>query len=267
MKIIKNLSFGVLILAFIFTTKANAQEEKKEEFKPVFITVTKTHRNSNPDIDNSDWMKIEKEYFDKVTMKNDLIIGSGVYFHYFTPDDSEVLLVSVYKNWEDIENASAVTAKLIDEAWPNEEDRSNFFKKQSGHYEDQHSDEIYVSLPYTKKLETNSEKPLIYYVKKNQLGEGGSGFKEYFENVTQKNSYIKGYYSHRHRWGSNSKDAIEVFVFNSFEDIEKSFDEDSKLIDEYWLDEEKKKEFFKGYNKIFNGHGDYIYRNVPELAK
>jgi len=267
MKKIKNLLLGVLMMSIMFTSNIFAQDSQTEEFKSVFLTVTKTHKTSNPDVEMTDWLETEKEYFDKVTMKNDLIIGSGFYFHFFTPDDSEVLLVSVYANWEDIEKATEITNKLVDEAWPNEEEREAFFKKQSSYYEDMHSDEIYASLPFRKPLQTDSEKPLIYYVKINQLGEGGDGFKEYFENVTMKNNIVKGYYTYRHRWGANSKDALEIFVLDNFSDLERAFDEDSRLIKEHWPDEEKSKEFFKEFNKIFAGHGDYIYTNVPELAK
>ena len=48
---------------------------------------------------------------------------------------------------------------------------------------------------------------------------------------------------------------------------EKSAEETKRLVNEHWPDEEKRKEFFKGYSKIFDGHGDYLYTNVPELAK
>ncbi|MCF6167948.1 hypothetical protein [Lutibacter sp.] len=251
----------------MLTIKVNAQEEKKEEFKPVYITVTTAHRSSDPDVDYSDWLKTEQEYFDKVTMKNDLIIGSGYYFHYFTSDDSEVKLVSVYKTWEDIEKSSKVTNDLINEGWPDEDERKAFFDKQNSYYSPMHSDEIYASLPFQKDYTTQSKEPMIFYVKVNKQGDGGKGFKEYFENVTQKNTYIKGYYTHRHRWGANSRDAVEVFALESLSDIEKMFEENSKLVKEHWSDEGKRKEFFKEYNKIFSGHGDYILTNVPELAK
>jgi len=271
MRTLKNFLLGVMVFTFLFTINARGQEKSEkdvtETFKPVFITITKTQRIMDPDTDFDEWLKIEKEYFDKVIMKNDLIIGSGVYFHYFTPDDSEVLLVSIYENWADIEKATQITGKLIDEAWPNLEEKSNFLKKQNNHYEDQHSDEIYVSLPYTKEVNSKSDKPLLYYLKRNELGDGGSGFKEYFENVTMKNSLIKGYYTHRHRWGSNSKDAIEMFVFDNFADIEKSFEENERLINEHWTDEKAREAFFKEYDKLFTRHGDFIYRNVPELHK
>lgn len=267
MRTIKNFMFGVLAFAILFTAKSFGQEAPKEEFKPVYITVTTGHWSSDPSADYSDWLKTEKEYFDKVTKKNDLIIGSGYYTHYFTPDNSEVLFVSVYANWEDIEKANEITTRLVEEAWPDETKRKAFFEKQSSYYSPMHSDEIYASMSSTKTLKTDSKEPLLYYVKKNKLGQGGSGFKEYFENVTMKNSFVKGYYTHRHSWGSNSRDVMEVFVFDKFADIQSSFDETDKLVKAHWPDEAKRKEFFKEYNKIFDGHGDYIYHNVPELAK
>jgi len=268
MKIIKKLSIGLLVFIFMFTSNIIAQDEaKKEEFKPVYLTVTTGHWSDDPNVDGADWLKTEKEYFEKVTMKNDLIIGSGYYTHYFTADNSEVIFVSVYKNWEDIEKANDVTAKLVEEAWPDKEKREAFLKKQNSYYSSKHSDEIYVSGPYTMPVKTESKEPLLFYVKKNVMGNGGSGFKEYFENITMKNTFLKGYYTHRHRWGANSQDAVEVFVFDKLADIESSFDETAKLVKAYWPDENKRKEFFKEYNKLFDGHGDYIYHNVPELSK
>lgn len=257
----------MVFMSLLFTESIIAQEEEKEEFKPVYITVTTAHRSLDPDIDFSDWKKVEQEYFDKVTLKNDMIIGSGVYFHYFTPDDSELKLVSVYKSWADIEDSNAITNKLIEEGWPDEEERKAYFKKKNSYYSNMHSDEIYVSLPFQKTMDKESNKPLIFYVKVNQLGEGGDGFKEFFENITKKNSYIKAYYTHRHRWGANSLDAVEVFALESLSDIEKMFEENTKLINEYWPDEEKRKAFFEEYGKIFSGHGDFILTNVPELSK
>lgn len=267
MRTIKKLLLGLLVLTFMFTTKSYGQDAPKEEFKPVFLTVTTGHWSDDPNVDGADWLKTEKEYFEKVTMKNDLIIGSGYYTHYFTPDNSEVLFVSVFASWEDIEKANDVTAKLIEQGWPDEAARKAFLAKQNSYYSPVHADEIYASMRFTKPLKSDSKEPLIYYVKKNELGEGGKGFEEYFENVTMKNSFVKGYYTHRHRWGANSQDALEVFVFDKLADIESFFDENVKLGKQHWPDEAKRKAFFEEYNKIFAGHGDYIYQNVPELAK
>jgi len=67
--------------------------------------------------------------------------------------------------------------------------------------------------------------------------------------------------------GANSRDALEVSVFDNLADIESSFDETANLVKAHWPDENKRKEFFKEYDKLFDGHGDYIYHNVPELSK
>jgi len=267
MKTRKKLLFVVAGLIFLFSIQSFAQDAPNEEFKPVYLVVTTAHWNESLDIDNSDWLATEKEFFEKVTMKNDLIIGSGFYTHFFTPDNSEILFVSVYKNWNDIESASEVSAKLIEAAWPDKEKRAAFFEKQRSYYGPIHSDEIYASIRFKKPVKSDSKEPLIYYVKKNKRGEGGDGFGEYFENITMKNQYVKGYYTYRHNWGANSLDALEVFVFESFCDIESSFKENAKLEEAYWPNEEERKAFFKEYSKIFSGHGDYIYQNVPALAK
>ncbi len=86
MKTIKRVFLTMLVFALFANMNSFAQEEEKE-FEPVFLTITTMYRTPNL----SDWLEIEKEYFDKVIMKNDLIIGSGVYFYYFSTDDTEVI--------------------------------------------------------------------------------------------------------------------------------------------------------------------------------
>ncbi|MDT0552637.1 hypothetical protein [Urechidicola vernalis] len=269
MKTLKLVFITILMCALLFPANNYAQEENKEDaYEPVILVVTTLHRNSDPDIDFSDWMKTEKEYFEKVTMKNEHILNSGFYFHYFTGDDTEVGVVNVHKSLSALEQSDERTNELIEEGWPDEDARQAFFSKQASYYEAKHSDEIYTSTRFGKPLETASTKPLIYYVKKNNLGNGGGkGFKEYYENVTMKNDLVKAYYTHRHLYGSNSQEFNEVFVFENFSDIEKSADEDWRLVQEHWEFEDERKEFFEGFNKIFSSHGDYIYQNVPELAK
>jgi len=266
MKTLKKAFLGILITVLL-GANIFAQEEEKS-YEPVLISVTTMHRSSNPDIDFSEWKATEKEYFDKVTMKNDLIIGSGFYLHYFTPDASEIIKVSIYKSWADIDASNNITTKLIGEGWSDDDERDAFFEKQASFYGSLHTDEIYLTTKYRKTFVTDSDKPLIYYVKKNIRNDGrGMGFKEYYDNITMKNSYIKGYFTHNHLYGSDSREFNEVFVFNSLGDVEKSFEEEDKLTKEYWLDDDKRKAFFKEFRKIFKGHGDYIYQNVPELVK
>ncbi|MNE61727.1 hypothetical protein D3C80_1569610 [compost metagenome] len=83
-----------------------------------------------------------------------------------------------------------------------------------------------------------------------------------------KNPYVKGYYPHRHTWGSDSRDFLEAYYFDSLSDLEKSNDKDDELIKAAWPKEDERKAFLDEMDKIFTGiHGDYIYRNEPTLAK
>lgn len=259
------LVIGMLIATFLLSTKMRAQEE----VKPVFITVTTLHRNL--DTDRKDWEKTEQEYFDKITSKNDLIIGSEILTHFYTENSSEVLLVSVFKNWEDIEKANEVTTELIKKAWPNESTRKAFFDKYSSYYGPMHSDEIYASVAAgSKDLQTPSKNPMIVYVRKSQmsLNGQGKGLKEFNEKVTLKNPYIKAYYPHRHLWGSDSRDFLEAFFYDSLADLEKSNDKQTELINAAWPKEEDRKAFMTQMNMAFTGiHGDYLYHNEPTLSK
>ncbi|TDD95548.1 hypothetical protein [Flavobacterium cellulosilyticum] len=260
------LVLGMLIFTFLLNTEVRAQDETK----PAYITVTTVHRN--PDTDRKDWQKTEQEYYDQVTSKNDLIIGSEILNHYFTANSSEVLFVNVYKTWQDIEKSDDVTNELIKKAWPDEKVRKAFFDKQRSYYTTMHSDEIYTSQPMVgeKELKTDSKEPMIVYVRKLQLSMNGQGkgLKEFNEKVTLKNPYIKAYYPHRHAWGADSREFVEAFFFDSMGDIEKSFDKNDELTKAAWPKEADRKSFMDEMNKAFTGiHGDYIYTNVPSMAK
>jgi hypothetical protein len=272
MKTLNTLLRGTLVLFLLTVYSGFAQDNAAEEFEPVYITMTTSHWNPDPDVNFDDWKATEKEYFDKVTMKNDLILSSGYYTHYFTPDNSEIVMVSVYKNWEDIEKAAEKSNELAMAAWPDEAARKAFFDKQGKYYSPQHSDEIYVSLPFTFDAESEPDEPRVVYLRYSQMaltGEGKPGLmKEYFEKVTNKLSLLKAYYTHRHLWGSDSRQFAEAYFYDNFADIEKTFDEIVKLENEAWPDEAEREEFLKNRNKMFTGkHSDYIYRTVPGLMK
>ncbi|MUP46590.1 hypothetical protein E0K83_12660 [Gramella sp. BOM4] len=264
-----------LLISFLLALAINLTilaQETSQEFKPVYITMTTTHWNDDPETNFSDWLATEQEYFKNVTAKNDLIIDSGVYTHYFTPDNSEVVLVNVYENWEDIEKANELNQKLIEEAWPDEKKRQEFFDKQAGYYLPDHRDEIYLSMRYYIPEAASNGESRIYYVRNSQLAMDGQGspetFNEFYEKVTKKSKKLKGYYTHRHLWGSNSRDMAEVFVFDKLGDIEEFFEEETNLVSSAWTDENEREDFMKKMNKNFTGkHADYVYRSVPELMK
>lgn len=265
MKKSRNLVLGMLILTLLLSIEIHAQEDPK----PVFVTVTTLHRNL--DTDRKDWKQTEQEYFDKVTSKNDLIIGSELLNHYYTENSSEVLQVSVYRTWEDIEKANDISNDLIKKGWPDEKSRKIFFDKYNSYYSPMHADEIYTTVAAgSKELKTTSKEPMVVYVRKSQLSLSGQGkgLKEFNEKVTLNNPYIKAYYPHRHSWGSDNRDFLEAYYYDSLSDLEKSNDKQSELIKLAWPKDEDRKAFFDELNKAFTGiHGDYLYHNEPTLSK
>lgn len=262
--------FAILLLG---TQKATSQEEGQAG--PNYVTVSTMHWNMDyKDFDMDTWKAVEKEYFNKVTLKNELVLSSGIYVHHFTPDNTELLSVNVYGSWEDIDKASARNMALVKEGWPDEAARKAYFAKRNAYYADEHSDEIYVSMPNAKS--TNIADAKILFVRRGHFAfpEDGSAeefntiHKEYVDNVIGKNDYILGYYPHAHAWGSDRTEFTEAYFFNTVSDLENMFDKNTELYNAHWPDEAVRKARAEKAGKYFNGvHGDYIYDVVGELIK
>jgi hypothetical protein len=269
-------SFRILLLVFSLAIISGTGFAQPAE-QPGFVTITTIHWNlDNKDFSMEKWKAVEKEYFDKVTSKNEYILGSLVLMHYFTADNTELKIVNVYSSWENIEKAEERSNELAKAAWPDKDQRTAFFKSQSAYYTNFHSDEIYSTLPYAKQLTANSTEPLIYYLMVSQMAfpeggtqkEAGELMTEYVDKVISKNPAILAYYPSRHAWGANSQDFVQAFVVKSFEDIVKALDTDTQLEKSAWPDETARKDYFAKRNKYFTGqHADYIYTSVPELIK
>lgn len=262
---------GLILMSILATTIVQAQDETR------ILVVTTAHWNMDmEDFSMDEWKATEKEYFDKVTMKNELIVASDVLNHYFTADNSEIKFINVYSSWENIEKAAVRNNELAEAAWPDEKERDAFFKKQGKYYSNMHSDEIYNSIKGAKFMKEKSSEPLVYYVRVSQLAFPEDGKteeimalrEEYTTNVIDKNDLILGYYPSRHYWGADSRDLVEAFVVESLCDVTKALDKNAELVKAHWPDETKRKEFFKKMNKYSTGwHGDYLFMNVPELSK
>ncbi len=276
MKQLSKIAIGMVLFTFLFTPYSNAQEKKDTSPKATLLSVTKVHWDfSKEDGSKEEWLKIEKEYFDKVTMKNEFILSTNFLTHYFTADNTEALAVTAYENWEAIDKATKRTEELEKKAWPNEANRKAFMNKRNSYYQSKHSDELLRVLPGAKPLADRGSEAMIYYVRVTQMAFPEDGKNEeitdfhqqYLDNVVYKNKYVQGYYVYRHGWGADSREFTEVFVVNSLADIEAGFDENGRLSDEAWSEEEQK-EMGKIFSKYRTGvHGDFLYQSVPELIK
>jgi hypothetical protein len=269
-------SFRILLFVCILVIAAGSGFAQPGD-QPGYLTVTTVHWNlNNKDFSMDKWKAVEKEYFDKVTSKNEYIAGSLVLMHYFTADNTELKIVNAYSSWENIEKAEERSNELAKAAWPDKDQRTAFFKTQSAYYTNFHSDEIYSNLSYVKPLAAKSTEPLIYYIMVSQQAfpedgtqkEAGELMAEYTDKVISKNPNILAYYPSRHAWGANSQDFVQAFVVKSFEDVVRALDADNQLEKSAWPDETARKDYFAKRNKYFTGqHADYIYTSVPELTK
>lgn len=260
--------FGLLLLG----NKSFAQDEKS-----YLVTVTKLHWNMNlKNFSMDEWIKTEKEYLDKVTKKNPLIVGQEVLLHNFTADNTEILLVTTYAKWEDIEKSGDKDEELIKAAWPDEKARKAYFEKRNQYYAHNHSDEIYATIPGGKIPKSNFDKDMIYYVRVSHFTYPKEGTdkeykdltKQYFDAVINKNDLIKAYYPNRHAWGADNTQFTEVFLVDSLADLDAALNKNRDLFKTAWPDETKRKEFNEKLGKYYDGtHADYIYKSVHELVK
>ncbi len=280
----KKYVLSIIVFAFIYALPCHdlqgqdgaLVEAAENEEGPKFTIVSKAHWNWNNQEGTAErWLEIEKDYHEKVTMKNEFIVGTEVYNHYFTEDNSEVLFISQYNSWVDIQKANDRTNELIEAAWPDSVEREKAAKERNSYYAKSHSDEIYSTTPYYKEF-VESDEPMIRYIRVNKLAFPEDGKvseiraleKEFHEAVTYKNEYIKGFAAGRHAWGADGQDWVTVYSLESLADIEKMFDRSEELIETAWPDEEERKAFMKKRNKYLTPqHADYLYQDVPELRK
>ncbi|MBJ7881510.1 hypothetical protein [Gelidibacter salicanalis] len=272
MKTIKGLFVVLAGMLLLNSTSTIAQEQTR----PEFVTITTMHWNmDNKDFKMEEWKAVEKEYLDKVTMNNEHVANASFYLHRMTPDNTEILYAQSYPSWEAMGKAADRNTELEKSAWPDEKARTAFMKKRDAYYSPKHSDEIYATMPHAKRMTTAPTKDMICYVRKGHFayGEGNNEefeatSKEYFDNVTSKNEYIKAYYPMAHAWGSDRTESVEAFFLDSMADLDKMFDRDTELFESHWKDEAARKGMEEKSAKYFDGrHGDYVYTYVAGLAK
>ena len=263
------------LICLLFLSGALVKAQNDAPPPAQYVTITTMHWNMDyEDFDMDTWKAVEKEYFDKVTSQNDMIVGSGFYLHRFTPDNRELLYVNAYKSWADIDKVNEKNEELIKAGWPDEEARKSYFKKRNAYYADFHSDEIYSIMPHVKPVAEDTVEVLLLRKSQFKFPQDGSqeefmgAFKEYVENVFHKNEYIKGYYPAAHYWGSDRREFIEGFLVKSMTDLDAMYDRNDELYQSNFSTDEAKQKMQEMGQKYFTGiHGDYIYTVIRELRK
>lgn len=266
------LAIFLFFLSSVLLVNNTHGQEAESDFEPTYVTVTTLRGVA--DFDMQAWLRLEQEYFDKVTSKIDLILGHEVLFSYFAPNYTEILLINVIRSWEDIMAVNALREELIAGAWPDEEERRIFFERQNSFYKSFHSDEIYLSSEFAKKWakDEQREEPYVFVMNTSVLSDYENydtydNYQQFVEQVLHKEPNLLGYLPYRHFWGADSREFVEVFVFDSLEAIVKHKENKSQLLEELMPDDMSRKLFMNSIYSAIESKETGIYTNVPSLSK
>jgi len=274
MKIIKHPFWVILILInafFAITLKAQSNNS-------LYVKITKMHRNLNfKNASYHTWIGFEKDYLNTVIKKNEFILQRHVLTHYMTEDNTEVLFIQMYKNWEDMQKAERRSKELEKKGWVDGKKREHYFDYLEQYFDKNQSDQIFMTIPGIKEDSSGADKSLFYQMRVNHLAFPKDGTEneflklneEFLKKSVYNNRYIKGYYPFVQVLGSNKRQYIEFTAVKSLDDLENAFKEiDVFLYEPKKEDEARHNIFIANFFKYFTGfHSDYIYKSVPELKK
>jgi hypothetical protein len=268
----------LILVVAILITSAFPETLKAQSSDRFYIKITRLNRNLN--FNNASlekWVELEKEYLNNVIRKNEFILQRDVLIHFMTEDNTEVLFIQKYKNWDDIEKAEKRNKELENNDWSDTLTRQVFFNYSEQYFDKNQSDEIFITSPGLKVDSNSAGKSLFYHLRVNHLAFPKDGTENEFIKLNEaflkksvyNNRFIKSYSPFIQVLGTNKRKYIEVTAVESLDDLENAF----KIIDEFLYEpikgeETKHKIFIDSYFKYFNGfHADYIYKSVPELKK
>jgi len=134
----------VLVTLFFLVGNIIGQDEAH------YYTITTWKMTIPEDGNNKELNELLKEWHDKIIVKNDKILSEKVLRHSSGSDSRDWVIITEYASWNDIDAANEAQGKLIDEGWPNKDDRQKYFKT-FGKYGVKHTDEILRERPKLSK--------------------------------------------------------------------------------------------------------------------
>ena len=129
---------AILLFTFFFSSQVNAQDED-----PHIYTVTTTEF-SFPDGGSSvEWDSLNTLYMENVINKNEYIISQRALRHMWGNNSLDLVFITEYKSFTDIEKGQKRNGELFREAWATSEERRAYNEAVNKYFGNRHSDEIY----------------------------------------------------------------------------------------------------------------------------
>ncbi len=138
MRYLSFLLTAIMLLTLFFSSTLNAQDES-----PHVYTVTTTQfifpdGGSMTELDSLNTLRMEN-----VVNKNEYIISQRVLRHMWGHNSLDLVYITEYKSFGDIEKAQDKNTELFRETWTTPEERQAYNGAINKYFGDRHSDEIY----------------------------------------------------------------------------------------------------------------------------
>jgi len=130
----KRISQMLLVVALCCLLNSNAVAQDNQGH---YYTVTTWKISIPEDGSRKEFNALMQEWTDKIVKKNDKVLSERVLRHDNGSDSRDVIIITEYASWNDIDAAQKTQSTLVKAAWPD-----GAFMKKFNRYSVSHSDEI-----------------------------------------------------------------------------------------------------------------------------
>lgn len=139
------LTLIALICCGLFTT--GFSQEKAE---PTVYTLMTFNLNIPEDGSQKRFGELMTQWNQNIVQKNDKILSERIMRHLSGSNSNQIIILTEYASWNDIDAAQKRNNELMKEAFPNDEERAAFNKELNSYF-GSHSDEIYSDMRSMRK--------------------------------------------------------------------------------------------------------------------
>lgn len=146
MRYLSFLLKAIMLLTFFFSSTLNAQDES-----PHVYTITTTEFTFPDGGSMAEWDSLNTLYMENVVNKNEFIISQRALRHMWGNNSLDLVYITEYKTFGDIEKGQARNTELFRETWTTSEERQEYNRAANSYFGNRHSDEIYQEVMNQRK--------------------------------------------------------------------------------------------------------------------
>ena len=137
---------AILLFTFFFSSTVFAQDES-----PHIFTVSTFEFIFPDDGSIAEWDSLNTLFMENVINQNEYIVSQRVLRHRWGNNSLDIVYVSEYNSFTDIEKGQDRRTELFNEAWATDEERDAFNDALFRYFGNRHSDEIYQEVINQRK--------------------------------------------------------------------------------------------------------------------